>query len=105
VAAGILLSRIAGSIRPRFRALLWQHSTADAFYAAFRIPNLLQNLSRRSFRILHTGVFSLVAREIGGKLDHLAGVQVHPCIAGVKHCVDCVLTTPFFIGVWRRVFP
>ncbi|HOL71296.1 MAG TPA: murein biosynthesis integral membrane protein MurJ [Bryobacteraceae bacterium] len=46
VAAGILLSRIAGLIRQRvFAHYFGQISdAADAFNAAFRIPNLLQNL-------------------------------------------------------------
>ena len=45
VAAGILLSRIAGLIRDRVFAHYFGNSAAaDAFRAAFRIPNLLQNL-------------------------------------------------------------
>jgi putative peptidoglycan lipid II flippase len=45
VAAGILLSRIAGVIRQAVFALFFGTTPAgDAFNAAFRIPNLLQNL-------------------------------------------------------------
>ncbi len=46
VAAGILLSRIAGLVRLRAFAHYFglQSDAADAFNAAFRIPNLLQNL-------------------------------------------------------------
>lgn len=45
VAAGILLSRIAGLIRQRVLAhFLGLSDAADAFTAAFRIPNFLQNL-------------------------------------------------------------
>jgi putative peptidoglycan lipid II flippase len=45
VAAGILLSRIVGLIRQRVLAhFLATSDAADAFAAAFRIPNLLQNL-------------------------------------------------------------
>lgn len=45
VATGILLSRIAGLIRDRVFAHYFGNSgAADAFRAAFRIPNLLQNL-------------------------------------------------------------
>lgn len=45
VAAGILLSRIAGLIRERvFAHFFGDSAVADAFRAAFRIPNLLQNL-------------------------------------------------------------
>lgn len=45
VATGILLSRIAGLIRQRvFAHFVGLGDAADAFTAAFRIPNLLQNL-------------------------------------------------------------
>jgi putative peptidoglycan lipid II flippase len=45
VAAGILLTRIAGLVRDRVFAHYFGNSdAADAFRAAFRIPNLLQNL-------------------------------------------------------------
>ena len=45
VAAGILLSRVVGLVRNRVLAHYFGTSdAADAFNAAFRIPNLLQNL-------------------------------------------------------------
>src|ERR1700758_2675976 len=45
VAAGIMLSRIAGLIRERALAhFLGTLPAADAFRAALRIPNFLQNL-------------------------------------------------------------
>jgi putative peptidoglycan lipid II flippase len=45
VALGILLSRIAGLVRQKAMAhFLGSTEAADAFNAAFRIPNLLQNL-------------------------------------------------------------
>ena len=46
VAAGILLSRIAGFVRMRVFAHYFglRSDAADAFNAAFRIPNLLQSL-------------------------------------------------------------
>ena len=45
VATGILLSRIAGLVRDRVFAYYFGSSdAADAFRAAFRIPNFLQNL-------------------------------------------------------------
>src|SRR5215831_10670193 len=46
VAAGILASRVAGLVRQRVVAHFFGQSTdaADAFFAAFRIPNFLQNL-------------------------------------------------------------
>src|SRR5713101_3833704 len=45
VAAGILLSRIAGLVRESiFAHYLGNSGAADAFKAGFRIPNILQNL-------------------------------------------------------------
>jgi hypothetical protein len=45
VAAGILLSRIVGVIRQRvFAHYFGTSAAADAFNAAFRIPNFLQNI-------------------------------------------------------------
>ena len=46
VAAGILCSRLAGLVRLRVFAHYFglQSDSADAFNAAFRIPNFLQNL-------------------------------------------------------------
>ncbi|MHB8382347.1 MAG: murein biosynthesis integral membrane protein MurJ [Candidatus Binataceae bacterium] len=45
VAAGILLSRIAGLVRATvFAHFLGDSAAADAFQAGFRIPNILQNL-------------------------------------------------------------
>jgi hypothetical protein len=45
VAAGIFLSRIAGLVRQRIFAHYFGNSdAADAFNAAFRIPNFLQNM-------------------------------------------------------------
>ncbi|HVP28037.1 MAG TPA: murein biosynthesis integral membrane protein MurJ [Myxococcota bacterium] len=45
VAAGILLSRVAGLVRERaFAHYFGSSAVADALKAAFRIPNLLQNL-------------------------------------------------------------
>src|SRR5437016_1934022 len=45
VAAGILISRIVGLVRQRiFGDFFGLSDAADAFAAAFRIPNFLQNL-------------------------------------------------------------
>src|SRR5512136_811080 len=45
VASGIMLSRIAGFIRVSVFAYFFGNSdAADAFNAAFKIPNFLQNL-------------------------------------------------------------
>ena len=45
VAAGILISRIIGLVRQRiFGHYFGSSAAADAFFAAFRVPNFLQNL-------------------------------------------------------------
>jgi putative peptidoglycan lipid II flippase len=76
VAAGILLSRIAGLIRQKVFAHYFGNSAAgDAFFAALKIPNFLQNL-------LGDGVLSasfipvyakLHAENRGEEADQVAG--------------------------------
>ena len=77
VAAGILLSRLAGLVRLRVFAHYFGLRTdaADAFNAAFRIPNLLQNLFGEgalsaSFIPVYAG---LVARGEQRTADRVAG--------------------------------
>jgi putative peptidoglycan lipid II flippase len=76
VAAGILLSRILGLVRQRALAhFLGNSSVADAFTAAFRIPNLLQNLFGEgalsaSFIPVYAG---LLADERHDEADRVAG--------------------------------
>ncbi len=77
VAAGIFLSRIAGLIRVRVFAhyfgVSWQ---ADAFNAAVKIPNLLQNLFGEG--VLSASFIPVYARLLGEKngveADRVAGV-------------------------------
>jgi putative peptidoglycan lipid II flippase len=77
VATGIFLSRIAGLVRLRVFAHYFgqQSDAADAFNAAFRIPNFLQNLFGEgalsaSFIPVYAG---LVARGERREADRLAG--------------------------------
>ncbi|MEI9478509.1 MAG: murein biosynthesis integral membrane protein MurJ [Deltaproteobacteria bacterium] len=76
VAAGILLSRIAGLVRDRIFAHYFGNSdAADAFKAAFRIPNFLQNLFGEgvlsaSFIPVYAG---LLARGERDEADRVAG--------------------------------
>src|SRR5262247_2631856 len=77
VAAGILLSRLAGFVRLRVFAHYFglQSDAADAFNAAFRIPNFLQNLFGEgalsaSFIPVYAG---LVSRGERREADRLAG--------------------------------
>src|SRR5678816_3623084 len=76
VGAGIFLSRIAGLVRQKVFAHYFSTSlAADAFNAAFRIPNLLQNLFGEgvlsaSFIPEYVG---LIARKRCEDADRLAG--------------------------------
>jgi putative peptidoglycan lipid II flippase len=76
VGAGILLSRIAGLVRQKVFAYYFSTSlAADAFNAAFRIPNFLQNLFGEgvlsaSFIPAYAG---LLAHERKEEADRLAG--------------------------------
>ncbi|HEU5169741.1 MAG TPA: murein biosynthesis integral membrane protein MurJ [Gemmatimonadales bacterium] len=76
VAAGILLSRIVGLVRTRVLAhYLATSDAADAFAAAFRIPNFLQNLFGEgslsaSFIPVYAG---LLARGDRKEADRVAG--------------------------------
>jgi putative peptidoglycan lipid II flippase len=101
IATGILLSRIAGLIRDRVFAHYFGNSAAaDAFRAAFRIPNLLQNL-------FGEGVLSasfipvyarLLAHEDAVEADRVAGAVVTLLVFVVSLLVLIgVLTTPYLI--------
>ena len=76
VATGIFLSRLAGLVRERVFAHYFGNSAAaDAFKAAFRIPNFLQNLFGEgvlsaSFIHVYSG---LLARDEEIEADRLAG--------------------------------
>lgn len=83
VAAGILLSRILGLVRESLKARYLGATTdlaADAFNAAFRIPNLLQNLFGEgalsaSFIPVYANLLARGDREEAGKVaGAVAGV-------------------------------
>ena len=104
VAAGILLSRIAGFIRLRAFAHYFalESDAADAFTAAFRIPNFLQNLfGEGALSASFIPVYAaLVAREDRREADRLAGAVASILALIVSGIVLVgVLTTPFLIGV------
>ncbi len=77
VAAGIFLSRLAGLVRLRTFAHYFglQSDAADAFNAAFRIPNLLQNLfGEGALSASFIPVYAaLVARGERREADRVAG--------------------------------
>src|SRR3569832_682122 len=71
VAAGIFLSKIAGLVRERVFAHFFGNSeVADAFRAALRIPNFLQNLFGE--RVLSASFIPVYARLRVEKRDQEA---------------------------------
>jgi putative peptidoglycan lipid II flippase len=103
VAVGILLSRIAGLIRDRVFAHYFGNSAAaDAFRAAFRIPNLLQNLFGEG--VLSASFIPIYARFLAHEDEAEAGrvagavVTLLACVVSLLVLVG-VLTTPYLIDV------
>jgi putative peptidoglycan lipid II flippase len=82
VAAGILLSRMLGFVREHFRArFLGAGIAADAFTAAFRLPNLLQNLFGEaalsaSFIPVYAGVLAREGEEEAGRVAGAVGAAM-----------------------------
>jgi putative peptidoglycan lipid II flippase len=103
VAAGIMLSRIAGLIRDRSLAhFLGSTDAADAFRAALRIPNILQNLFGEG--VLSASFIPTYARLLGSndekEADRVAGVIGSLLAVVVSACVVLgILATPLLIGV------
>jgi putative peptidoglycan lipid II flippase len=107
VATGILLSRIAGLVRDRVFAHYFGNSdAADAFKAALRIPNFLQNLFGEgvlsaSFIPVYAGLLTQGERE---KADDMAAAIFSLLSLVVSLLVLIgVLVTPFLIDVIFRL--
>jgi putative peptidoglycan lipid II flippase len=104
VATGILLSRSAGFVRLRVFAHYFglESDAADAFNAAFRIPNFLQNLfGEGALSASFIPVYaSLLARKDHQEADRVAGAvaSLLALIVAVIVLVG-VLATPVFIDV------
>lgn len=101
VAAGIFLSRIAGLIRDRvFAHYFGLYDAADAFKAALRIPNFLQNLFGEgvlsaSFIPVYA---NLLAREDKEEARRTAGaVAALLALTASVFVLLGVLTTPYLI--------
>src|SRR3954452_19745968 len=98
VAAGILLSRIAGLIRVRvFAHYLGNSPAAGAYNAGLKIPNFLQNLFGEG--VLSASFIPVYARLIAEDDDEMAGraAGVILSLLGVIVMVIasiCVLITP-----------
>lgn len=103
VAAGILLSRIAGLIRDRAFAHFFGNSdAAGAFRAALRIPNILQNLFGEgvlsaSFIPVYSQLIAQGDEEMAGRV---AGVVVTLLACAVSGIVLLgVALTPVFVDL------
>jgi len=116
VAAGIFCSRIAGLVRQRVFAHYFglQSDAADAFMAAFRIPNVLQNLFGEgalsaSFipvyaRLLARGEREEATRVAGAVAAVLALVTSMLVVAGVLATPLLIsLIAPGFTGAKREL--
>jgi putative peptidoglycan lipid II flippase len=89
VAAGILLSRILGLIRNRvFAHYFGTSEVADAFNAAFRIPNFLQNLFGEG---VLSASFIPVYAGLRGKGEDRAASEVAGAVAALLGVVVAVL--------------
>src|SRR5919109_1645633 len=94
VAAGILLSRLAGLIRDRVFAHYFGNSAAaDAFRAAFRIPNLLQNLFGEG--VLSASFIPVYARLLAHENEADAGDVAGAIVA----LLACVVSLLVLIGI------
>lgn len=103
VAAGILLSRIAGLIRERvFAHYLGSSTAADAFKAALKIPNFLQNLFGEG--VLSASFIPVYAKLLGEKDERLAG-RVAGVFASLLALAVSILVllgvvlTPYILGL------
>ena len=103
VASGIFVSRIAGLLRDRVFAYYFGSSdAADAFRAAFRIPNLLQNLfGEGALSASFIPVYAnLLARNAEDEADDVA-CAVFCLLTLAMSCLVLVgiLATPLLTGV------
>src|SRR2546427_11367751 len=102
VAAGMLCSRLAGLVRTRAFSHYFglQSDSADAFNAAFRIPNFLQNLlGEGALSASLIPVYAaLIARGDRREADRVAGAVASLLALVVSALVLVgVLATPVFI--------
>lgn len=103
VGAGILLSRVSGLVRQKVFAHYFSTSlAADAFNAAFKIPNMLQNLFGEgvlsaSFIPEYVG---LVARKQDEDANRLAGAVLSALVLiGSVLVLAGVLAAPYLVGL------
>jgi putative peptidoglycan lipid II flippase len=103
VSAGILLSRLIGLVRERVFAHYFGNSdAADAFRAAFRIPNFLQNLFGEG--VLSASFIPVYAR-LRAEERHEEATQLAEAILAILFLLTSILTvagifaTPWLMNV------
>ena len=108
VASGILLSRFAGLIRQTMMArYLGAGMAADAFNAAFRIPNLLQNLFGEG--VLSASFIPEYAGLLGRR-DEKEASELAGAVAGMLALVSSLLvligvvTAPWLVAIIANGF-
>lgn len=108
VGSGILLSRLAGLIRQTMMArYLGAGLAADAFNAAFRIPNLLQNLFGEG--VLSASFIPEYAGLLG-RDDEKEATRLAGAVAGMLAVVSAVivllgvLTAPWLVAIIANGF-
>ncbi|HET7041991.1 MAG TPA: lipid II flippase MurJ, partial [Gemmatimonadales bacterium] len=100
VASGIFLSRIAGLVRSRVTAhFLGTSDAADALSAAFRIPNLLQNLfGEGALSASFIPAYAALHQRDPKRADQLAGAVGAALALGVSVLVVLgILTAPWLV--------
>jgi putative peptidoglycan lipid II flippase len=99
VAAGILLSRIAGLIRESiFAHYLGESAAADAFKAGFRIPNILQNLFGEG--VLSASFIPIYSKLLGEGEEELAEMLAW----GVGAILALAVAVMVALGVWAAPY-
>ncbi len=102
VAAGILLSRVLAFVREALRArYLGAGAAADAFTAAFRLPNLLQNLfGEAALSASFIPVYSRLLGEDEREAGRVAGAVAAVMAVGVAIFVLLgILAAPFLVTI------
>ena len=99
VAAGVLLSRIAGLIRESiFAHYLGNSAAADAFKAGFRIPNILQNLFGEG--VLSASFIPVYSRLLGAGEEEAADLVAWAVGATLALVVAIFVLLGVFAAPW-----
>ena len=99
VAAGVLLSRVAGLVRESiFAHYLGNSAAADAFKAGFRIPNILQNLFGEG--VLSASFIPVYSRLLGAGEEETADLLAWAVGAMLALAVAVFVLLGVFAAPW-----